>query len=342
MLTDPASRNTIRFTLGVTVLFAAAQLINWPLAFVAPLFASMFLQSPTPMPWRAGVGLVAVTVALFAAGILFTALAQYPAVQLLTLLIILFFIFRYAAGGGSPLIGIVALIAFLLLPIVGQAGPELVPDIARGVLLALLFGLIVSGLGYLILPPISSNNGAENSAKPDEMAQDLNKKALVMLIAFAPLAIAFYVFAWSSILSLIFAAMLCQQLSAEASGEGGKGLLLANTLGGLVAVLVYFIVIAAPNVLLMLALFLLIMLISGACMFTGHKSGPLVAGALGAFIILLGGSIAPFGTDADEKFLSRILQIGGAVAYVVVAYNLVDLVGSFWKRSIPPSTSTPH
>ena len=51
---------------------------------------------------------------------------------------------------------------------------------------------------------------------------------------------------------------------------------------------------------------------------------PLAAGALTAFLVLLGGSLAPFGGDMDIEFINRIGQIAAAAAYVLVACKRLE------------------
>ena len=45
-------RRGMRLALGVTLAFALSQIFAWTLAFVAPVFAALLLQEPSPMPVR--------------------------------------------------------------------------------------------------------------------------------------------------------------------------------------------------------------------------------------------------------------------------------------------------
>ena len=58
--------------------------------------------------------------------------------------------------------------------------------------------------------------------------------------------------------------------------------------------------------------------------FAGGPASDLWASAFSAVLVILGGSLAPLGDEADLKAVDRITQIALAGTYIVVAYAIVE------------------
>jgi hypothetical protein len=88
----------------------------------------------------------------------------------------------------------------------------------------------------------------------------------------------------------------------------------------------YELLVAAPTLGFFIALTALTTLLLGTRIFSDRREAPLYATVLSTVLLLIGGSIAPFGDDAGAKFTLRIGQILVAVVYVVGALALIDRI----------------
>ncbi len=318
-----------RFAVVVTAIFLAGQLGGWPLPYLSCVFAGMFALAPRPLPIAVMLRLLATITLIVAAGCASAILlAPYPFVLLVVLALVLVRIFKLAAGGGSLLVVLFALLASLLLPILALRSPNAAVDIAWSLVLNTAVALFVSGLGFLLIPPASAPASPEAKAS----AADPDAHALRTTLVVYPLVLAFLAFGWTSALILIMVAMIAQQQSSAAGLKAGSGLLAANLLGGVVAYLAYEVLVAAPSIVLMVVLVALVTSSAGALMARRNALAPLAPSAANAFIILLGGALAPFGDDVDVKLEARLVQLAMAVSYAVVAFRLLEV----WRRPDRP------
>ena len=148
--------------------------------------------------------------------------------------------------------------------------------------------------------------------------------ALTVTLALAPLMLANLAFGWGLVLMLIYSGFIATAAGAQSGWRASQTMVQANCLGAFGAIVAYELVVIAPNLPFVIALILAATLIFSARIFSGAPSGAIWSSALNGFLILFGGSIAPFGEDTDVKALDRILQILLAGGYVFLAYGIID------------------
>jgi hypothetical protein len=103
----------------------------------------------------------------------------------------------------------------------------------------------------------------------------------------------------------------------------GKGLVLANVAGGLVAVVVYQLLVFVPSFVFLLLLILLAGLLIGRSVFSGCMLGRLLAAGITTVFLVLGPSLT--GDEAAGlSLLLRLSLILAAVLYVVLAFGLLE------------------
>jgi hypothetical protein len=90
--------------------------------------------------------------------------------------------------------------------------------------------------------------------------------------------------------------------------------------------LFYQLLVAAPTLGFFVALTALTTLVIGTRIFSERPEAPVYATMLSTVLLLIGGSIAPFGDDVSGSFMLRIGQILVAVLYVVGALALIDRI----------------
>ncbi|UCH73434.1 MAG: DUF2955 domain-containing protein [Rhodospirillales bacterium] len=327
-----AARARLRFAVVITLGFGLGQLLGWPLAFLAPVLAATFLRMPTPPGLTASLRLLAETAAILLLGMAIVYLVlPYPLVAVVVIVVGLALAFRLGAAGGSALTVLLLLVALLILPLVGQSSPQIANVIAGGFLLNLALAILLSWLGFAILPATSTPQPMAAKAEPAESI-DADMAALKMTLVVTPIALAYLAFGWSMVLTLLFSAIMAQQLSAVSGLQATKAILIANMGGAAIAIAAYFLLVAAPSVPLMLALvFAMALLVSGPA-FAGTPASDLWASAFSAVLVILGGSLAPLGGDADLKAIDRIAQIALAGVYIVGVYTLIEILSPALPR----------
>ena len=321
---EDITRARLRFAIILTFGFGLGQLLGWPLAFLAPVLAATFLRLPAPMPLPAAIRLLGEAAAIVLMGMAIVYLAlPYPLVAAIVIVVGLALTFRLGAAGGSALTVLLLLVALLILPLVGQSSPQIANLIAGAFVVNLALAIVLSWLGFAILPASPMPQPAMARTEPGEPV-DADMAALKMTLVVAPIALAYLAFGWSMVLTLLFSALMAQQLGAASGIKATKVILIANMTGAAIAIAAYFLLVAVPSIPFMLALvFALALLVSGPA-FAGGPASDLWASAFSAVLVILGGSLAPLGDEADLKAIDRITQIGLAGTYIVVAYAIVE------------------
>ncbi len=330
---DARSIRTLRLGVGITLAAGVALGIGWPLSFLTAVLATSLLASNAPCPsLRAGAMLVIViaAAALFGLVVVAPLAIHYPLVCAVAVGLFLFLIFRASYGGASPFLILWLLIAVLLLPMVAQQSLAMAQTVAEGMVLG---GAAAVGFTWIAHTLVPDPAGAETVTAPQKPAAadtaQRDARATVTTCVVYPVALVFYSFGLTSdLLILVFIAILAQQPSLTAGRKAGGALILGNLAGGLAAMLFYQLLVAAPTLGFFLALTALTTLLIGTRIFSDRPEAPVYATVLSTVLLLVGGSIAPFGDDMGAKFTLRIGQILIAVLYVVGALTLIDRIRS--------------
>ena len=330
---DARSIRILRLVVGITLASAVALGIGWPLSFLTAVLATSLLASGAPCPsLRTGAILVVViaAAALFGLAVVAPLAIHYPLVCAVAIGLFLFLIFRASYGGTSPFLILWLLIAVLLLPMIAQESLEMAQTVAEGMLMGGAAAVGFTWIAHALIPdpePPGTETAAEAQKPSDPNAAQRDARATVTTCVVYPAALAFYSFGlMSELLILIFIAILAQQPSLTAGRKAGGALILGNLAGGLAAMLFYQLLVAAPTLGFFVALTALTTLVIGTRIFSERPEAPVYATMLSTVLLLIGGSIAPFGDDVSGSFMLRIGQILVAVLYVVGALALIDRI----------------
>jgi hypothetical protein len=140
-----------------------------------------------------------------------------------------------------------------------------------------------------------------------------------------------------ALLILIYIMLLTGQPGFAKSFKAGGAMLIANIAGGLIAILVFELLVVVrmfPYLLLMVALWGLIL---GERLFSGKPAAKLYGTAFSTFLVIIG-MTTNTESEADVKVYTRIFQTFIAVVYIVVASGFVTaLVESFSRKKTPAS-----
>ncbi|MEM9432187.1 MAG: hypothetical protein AAGA32_22380 [Pseudomonadota bacterium] len=319
----PNPRRWARMTLGVGTVFCLGVVIAWPMSFVSAIFTGMLLNGARPLPQKAALAALLIAILSMAAN-WFAAqfLMTYPSVFAIAITLVLYQLYLYGARGGHPVILVLVMIGLVLQPVLLQMSRDLAAIVGLWLILNLLIAIVAS---YLVFDLIRPDEDAAPKQKA-EIVLDEDRQALRMTLIVAPFALIFFSVAASNTVTLIFVAMLTPQLSAvsQNAGKASKGLIVANLIGGAGALLANELIVMAPSLPFMCAL--MICLIGGYAwaMQSSLSWAPVAQTAMNASIVLLGSAMAPIDTEVAGKLSDRILQIVGAVAYILLAFTIVD------------------
>lgn len=335
MLTED-HRSVVRLSIGTTIVFTLGMLLAWPLAFVGAIFTTLFLQAPGPMPPKVSVKLFTFALLVMAVSwILSSILTPYPVVFLAAVCIAVVMSFTWTISGAGMLPGILALMAAMMVPNLAFLSPELALLLVAWIPVNLLIAGFTSALLFLVIPV--REEVVQKAASKPVQEFDPRRRLLRMSLVTVPFTFVFFISGSSALLVLFMVALLSQQLAAMSSAgkNVGKAMLLSNTLGAAVAIVCFEVNVIAPNIVTTGLLCLLFCFALGALGKSKSKLAPAAGSAITTALVIYGGSIGYFADEADAKSLTRVLQIGSAVLFVIVAYVVVD---EFWPEKKRAST----
>ncbi|MDV7145381.1 DUF2955 domain-containing protein [Tropicimonas sp. TH_r6] len=327
LLSEPEldTRKGVRLALGVGFCFLLGMALQWPFAFLAAIFAGLFLQGDQAPRLKASVTLIAMgLVSLMAGLLLFSALEPYPAVFLVAQLVLLVWAFSLSVSGKPVLMVLLALMGVLLMPYLVGLSHTVALQLAVWMPLNMALAFLVCAGAFALLPT-ESGSVLPGAAAP-AAAFDPERRLVRMTLVAAPFTLAFQLSSSGAVLTLLFVAILAQQLAAStrAGPAVARGMLLANLTGGATAVLAYELVVINTHFGFMAVVTLVICLIMAQWFVSGRPDAALAGSALTTFIILFGGSMAPFGGDVEVKMLDRLVQVAAALIWVLGAFLALD------------------
>ncbi|MCT8161289.1 DUF2955 domain-containing protein [Pseudoruegeria sp. SHC-113] len=312
--------------LGTSVVFGLGLLLDWPMAFLGAVFTTLFLQAPAAMPVKVSVKLFTFAIgAMLLSWVLFSLLVPYPVVFLAVVALAIMLSFGWTISGAGILPGVLALMAAMMVPNIIVQSEELALVLVSWIPLNLLIAGFASALCFTLIPA-PPPKAPQAKAQPAQADFDPKRRLLRMTMVTVPFAILFFLLESSALLVLFFVALLSQQLAAmpSAGKAVAKGMLTANLLGAALAMVFYEINVIAPSAITAVLLIALLCVTMGTLGKSQHALAPAAGSAITTVLVVYGGSIAPFSDEADVKSLVRVIQIGAAASFVILAYLVVD------------------
>jgi hypothetical protein len=331
---DQTSVRIIRFTLGVTLAVALAYGINWPLSFLLPILTSFMLSLPLPMPsLQAGLRNMLHTLMAFGLGLIFSLFfLQYPFVYIVMLGLVLFHLYYYLNRGGSLWLALLSIVAILLLSMLGNSHEGLATGISLGFIGTGWLTMMMVWMAHLLVPDPRAAPFPQSAGFQPGYSRPAARAALKSTIVILPLASLFMILDLTSyMLVMIFAALFILKPELSAGREAGMNSLISTLLGGVLAWLFFWLIVAVPEYPFYVALMFLTALYIGMNVFSGKPTAKYYNSALIALLILVNGSMGE-GAEFTEKFIMRIILITLAVVYIVAALRVLD---SFWPVERP-------
>ena len=336
---ERASRRTFRLAFGVTLAFVIAQLVNWPLAFVAPVFAAILLQEAAPISVREGLKTFATAfIAILCGYFISLFLTPFPAVMLLVVFLLLYRFYIFLQVSGANLLAIVSMVLGLIItPVVVQLLPELGVIAGLGFLADFALAILVAWVAFVLIPAPDPPPGSHHEAIS---YSDAAPTAVSLAIVVTPLMAGFIVFSWTYILVLVYGALFATAMSsAEGAKMGWKSLVANLIFGGGGMLIAYELLVMVPSLLFMMVFMFFAILIYSERIFSSSPNAALWASGFFGFLLLLGPALLAENVETGGKLIHRVVQIGLATVYVVFAYRVVDLIKSLFSRRNVPQAS---
>jgi len=329
---DQTSVRVFRFAVGVTISVALAYGINWPLAFLMPVFTSLILSMPLPMPsLQAGLRNMKQTILAFALGLVFSLFfLQYPLAYLLMLGLVLFHLYYYLNRGGSFWFTLMSMVAILLLPMLANSSEGLAMGFSLGFVFTGCLTVIMVWGSHLLVPDPQSTAFPKRPAFQRIYSPVAAQRALKSTLIIFPMVSLFIIFnLMDYLLVMIFSAFFILKPELSAGKEAGSNSLISTLLGGVCAMIFYWLIVAVPEYYFFIVLMFLTTLFFGRNIFSDKQSAKYYSSAFIALVILINGSMAE-AADFSALFINRVVLIVMATAYIIFALKILD---SYWPSN---------
>jgi len=332
---------TVRYAAGTTLAVALAMGIDWQLSYLTPILALSFLAPPArrPDPKRMA-GLVGTVAVASIVGVLVSAfLLPYPVAFLLVEGLLLFLLFYRNARGAPPLMTTWLMIALIVIPVLALQSMALAIDVAQGLIMGTAAAMGSVWLAYVLIPdPVSEEvSTAAGASAPEKPAppspEQCASRAWVSTVVVFPVAALYLYSGLTSVLVLVFIALLSMQPDVTTGKKAGKALITGNLMGGIAAIMMFELLVMVPEFSFLLLATLFAGLLFGGRLFSGAPTAPLFGMAFSTMLIVVLAATSAYG-EADTKAWIRVLQIIAAVVYLVVAHAAV--------RSLMGKSETNH
>ena len=328
---------------GTAAALVFAEALGWPNSFIAPLMTAMLLSLPIPAPTLVGgLKFVLVTAVSLGVGLLLIPLLEYAAgAGLLLLTLLLFGSFIYTARGGSPLVGAFLTMGLTVIPVIGSessgAAAQLTVSFLQGIVAALPF----VWLAHLVFPEQdTAAPPARAPAEPPSVAAQ-GRSGLRAIVVVMPMILWFFMASGTSGYAgvLMKVASMGQQTSADNSRDVGKSVLMSTLIGGVAAMLFWWLLKIWPTLLVYGLLTLLAGLVFAPRIFAGAgltRAAPVWSYAFTTMLVILCPAVADSqsGDAAGARFMDRIIMFVVATLYGALAVYLFDRL---WPQKHPPA-----
>jgi len=325
-----------RLAFGMALSAGIAFGLAWPLAFLTPVITAKLLTIQKALPLKAGVGFIVIlSGALILTRELLIPTLDYPVIHLLLTGLILFLLFYAKAGGTNPILVVLLMLGVLVVPLAGTVSETLAVAVTQGLIFATVVAVAMLYITAAIFPDPRVEEGSGVAAEESSEAADEGSEAglspqirsalaLRSLIVLFPLAVGFQLFSLLGFMvALIMATLLALEPGYGKHLKAGKGLILANLVGGLIAVGIYRLLVWVPSFIFFVLLVFLGGLWMGGWIFSGRPLGRLLGGGITTVFLILG-PVLTGEAAAGVELLIRLGLIMGAVVYVVLAFGLLE------------------
>jgi hypothetical protein len=231
MFADVRVMRIFRFAFGVTFSCALAYGINWPLAFLMPVFTALILAMPLPKPSvSASMNNMMSTLKAFALGLVFSLFfLQYPLAYLIMLALVLFHLYYYLNRGGSFWFTLMSMISILVLPMIASSNEGLAISFSVGFVYSSWLTIAMIWLAHFVFPDPSFTQFPVKPKYNNVYSEIAAKRALKSTLVAFPIAAVFITYGLSDyLLVMIFSAIFILKPDLAEGKEAGKNSLVST------------------------------------------------------------------------------------------------------------------
>ncbi len=314
----------LRCIFGVTFALVLATTLGYMIPHITAIFTLMFLEpNKKPLGLKKELGIVLGLLALGYFGVLVgDYLIDFPLVLIPILGLIVYWSFRYVKLPEA--VRMLFLMLAILIPFVSLKANMLGSIVLMALLMNLVIALVVIRLAFFIFPLTDPEKLIISQDKPiSKSTFNLDKMALNGLLVLLPMVFIFYLYsALSAVLILVFAVILSFDPFIYQSKKG-TALIMANAIGGLAAIVAYNMLVVAPSYVLYIFIIVSAAFYFISMLYSGKKTAPIFKISFNTFFVIMG-VISTSTNEAGNEIWLRILQIGIAVIYVILAFKVVN------------------
>lgn len=323
-----------RLTIGVTTVVAASYGVAWPLSFVSPIFAALFLTFPAWIGWKMAFQLMGrLIISLFIGLVLSEFFLGFPLLCVPLYALIFFSIYYNDTPTSPPMATLFMTLGVTMVPIMGLSGAEASHAIAMGLLVNMGCGLFFAWIFHMLIPnslaekmPQAMEGKKSPPPAPSANPSDQERARLALVSTLVALAAVMLFFAFNLSqysLAMMYICFAAGTPSTVASLKVMKANTLATCIGGIAIIVAFNLLVAVPTYLFLLALVLTITLFFAGKIFIGGPYAASFSSGYTTFLVLLGSST---GVDqiATTNFYLRIGQVLFAGLFTVVALRVIE------------------
>lgn len=315
----------IRFAFGLTLATAVAFGIAWPISFLSVLLVGKLLSTDKPyLSLKEGLVLfVMISISMFG-GLLFAlTLLQYPSAFFIALTLILLRIYYLGTRGSSPILVIMLLIGFTVIPMLGLQSMTLAYEAVFALIFSTAVALVIAYIAYALVPGGETAASTALKKRPHGDIESAVKSTIVVL----PLLLYIYLGNKSdAILMLVFVSILSQNTDFESGVKSGQGLIVGNLIGGAFGIVIYNALVAVPSFLFFVLMMATVWLFFSQRVFLKSAKGALFGIAMSTVIVVVSGALSFSSTDASSTVYMRIFQLMMVAVYIAMFFSMINIL----------------
>lgn len=308
----------IRYTIGIGLSVFLAGLLDWALAFIAPVFTAKFLIDKPELHKETIYELLLALIATMVLGLLLSGgITNYPLPLLILVGLMMLWGYFLFIDPKWNLFATILLIAVLLLPFMAISNPGVSVYLAAGLSTSGVVAVAIYTLVHVYFPePVSTFQGY--AKPPMERQQRWHAAFRAMLISYPVVCFFFWFQISEALLTMIFIALLSLMITAEKSVKISAFLIISNGIGGLLAIVSFSILSIVPELIFYVLFISLIGVVLGKTIYTKPEKAPIYATAFSTLLVLVGNTIMSSG-DIDSNMVVRIFLLVLTGSYMVLA-----------------------
>ena len=326
---DAISRKIMRYAIGMVVLFGIAFSYNWPLSFIIIIFGNMFLLGSKPTFKFAFDFVYKFTIGALVGIFLGYFLLEYDLIYIPLIGLIMLYLYYADASIISPMLKIALIIMVLVVPLFSIQSPAIGAHIGYLIVAGAIISLLLTFVLFALIPDkeLSIQEKQNTHPAPAQNPTEMERFSVAirtLIVVYPLIIIMFYFKLQSDAVVLIYVGMYSTVPGFTKNLAIGKNMIVSCFAGGIIAFVIYELLVITPLFTFFLLLIFGVALWAGNELLTAGKYAIKVKSGFSAMVIILSGAISSDEADAGGKLITRIFQITFVIVYMVIAFRLIE------------------